>query len=381
MSIVRFIAAVAATALIAASCSDDDSDTTTEADDSSTASTDVASTDTPTTESTAESSTDATTITLVTYDSFPTADTSLNDALATFTADTGIDVEILVAGDTGTMVSKAALTAGNPEGDVMWGVDNTFLSRALDAGIFEPYSTSVELPAELVDLAPDGEVTPVDFGDVCINYDIGWFADNDLEPPSSLDDLTDPAYADLLVVQNPATSSPGFAFFLATVDEYGEDGWSDYWTALSDNGVAVVDGWTDAYYGDFTWAGGGDRPIVVSYGSSPPAEVLFADPPVDTAPTGVVESTCFRQVEFVGVLAGTDAPDEAQALVDFLVSDTFQSELALNLFVYPAAPTVDLPQEFVDYAVVAESPRSVDPTTIEANREEWIDEWTALVLG
>ena len=387
MTTPRLLAAVAATALIAASCSADTSDTgatTTAADDSSTASTDApstASTEAPSTASTAESSTDATTITLVTYDSFPAADTSLNDALAAFTADTGIGVDILVAGDTGTMVSKAALTAGNPEGDVMWGVDNTFLSRALDAEIFEPYSTSVELPAELVDLAPNGEVTPVDFGDVCINYDIGWFADNGLEPPSSLDDLADPAYADLLVVQNPATSSPGFAFFLATVDEYGEDGWSDYWTALSDNGVAVVDGWTDAYYGEFTWAGGGDRPIVVSYGSSPPAEVLFADPPVDTAPTGVVESTCFRQVEFVGVLAGTDAPDEAQALVDFLVSDAFQSELALNLFVYPAAPTVELPQEFVDYAVVAESPRSVDPTTIESNREEWIDEWTELVLG
>ncbi len=390
MTTPRILSLAIATALIAAACADDESNddagaTTQPAATEATAGDSATTTpdSTTATAATADANDDAPTasVTLVTYDSFPADDTSLNDALDAFAEQSGIEVEILVAGDTGAMVSKAALTAGNPEGDVMWGVDNTFLSRALEAEIFEPYQTSVALPDELTSIAPDGEVTPVDFGDVCINYDIGWFADNGVEPPTSLDDLADPAYADLLVVQNPATSSPGFAFFLATVDEYGDEGWSDYWQALTDNGVAVVDSWTDAYYGDFTWAGGGDRPIVVSYGSSPPAEVLFADPPVDTAPTGVVESTCFRQVEFVGVLAGTDVPDEARALVDFLVSDAFQSELALNLFVYPASPTVELPQEFVEYAVVAENPRTVDPSSIESNREEWIDEWTELVLG
>ncbi|MEO1055486.1 MAG: thiamine ABC transporter substrate-binding protein [Actinomycetota bacterium] len=392
MTTPRILSLAIAAAMIVAACGDDESS------DDATATTEPTATEATTGDSatTTSESTPATTagtdasdstaapagsVTLVTYDSFPAADTSLNDALAAFTEQSGIEVEILVGGDTGTMVSKAALTAGNPEGDVMWGVDNTFLSRALEAEIFEPYQTSVALPDELTSIAPGGEVTPVDFGDVCINYDIGWFTENGIEPPTSLDDLTDAAYADLLVVQNPATSSPGFAFFLATVDEYGDDGWSEYWQALTDNGVAVVDSWTDAYYSDFTWAGGGDRPIVVSYGSSPPAEVLFADPPVDTAPTGVIESTCFRQVEFVGVLAGTDVPDEARALVDFLVSDAFQAELALNLFVYPASPTVELPQEFVDYAVVADDPRTVDPSSIESNREAWIDEWTALVLG
>ena len=323
------------------------------------------------------------TVTLVAYDSFPDADTSLNDALATFTDETGIGVDILIGGDTGTMLSKASLTVGNPEGDVMFGIDNTFLSRALGDGVFEAPAmpVDVDFPTDLTAPSPDGLALPVDFGDVCVNYDIGWFTEADLAPPTGLADLADPAYADLLVVQNPATSSPGLAFLLATIDEFGDTGWQEYWTALSANGVEVLDGWTDAYYGSFTWAGGGERPLVVSYGSSPPAEVIFAEPARTDAPTGVVESTCFRQIEFAGVLTGTEHPDEAAQLLNFLVGETFQAELALNLFVYPSNPAVALPQEFIDFAVVPETPRAIDPDMIDMNRSEWIDEWTSIVLG
>ena len=365
-SSLRRMGAVATTvALVAAACASDD-------DGASTA-TDAAPA--------------ADTVTLVTYDSFPDADTSLNDALAAFTAGTGISVEILVAGDTGTMLSKASLTAGNPEGDVMWGIDNTLLSRAIADDVFEPYLAapiadgSVDIAQEFLDLVPDGEATPVDFGDVCVNYDIGWFAERDLEPPTTFADLIDPAYAGMLVVQNPATSSPGLAFFLATVHEYGLEGWQDYWSRLGVNGVEVVDSWTQAYYERFTWAGDGPTPMVVSYGSSPPAEMIFADPPRSDAPTGVIEDTCFRQVEFAGVLRGTDSPDAARQLVDFLVSEQFQQELALNLFVYPTNQAVELPQEFTDFAVVPETSRSLDPEVIDAERSTWIDEWTELVLG
>lgn len=392
----RVFVGLAALATITAACAGSDdpgntdpsnsASTNTNADESSpqtAASTPI--TDVPATAAaeTNHADNDVASITLVAYDSFPEEGTSLNDALSLFTDETGIAVDVLIAGDTGTMLSKASLTVGNPEGDVMFGIDNTFLSRAIDDGIFEATATpvSADLPAALTDLSLDGRAVPVDFGDVCINYDIGWFADAGVALPTGLDDLVDPAYADLLVVQNPATSSVGLAFLLATIDEFGDDGWQDYWTALQANGVEVLDGWTDAYYGSFTWAGGGDRPLVVSYGSSPPAEVIFAEPARDDAPTGVVESTCFRQVEFAGVLAGTEHPDEAAQLLDFLVGETFQAELALNLFVYPSNPAVALPQEFVDFAVVPDTPRSIDSERINTNRSEWIDEWTSIVLG
>ena len=363
---------IGAVALLAmAACGSDAADTATSAE--STAAT------------TADTSggTGGTTITLVTYGSFPAADTSLNAALDSFTEQTGIGVTIVQAGDAGTMVSKAVLTAGNPEGDVMWGVDNTLLSRAIDGEVFEPY-TSTELGAidpALTALVPGGEVTPVDFGDVCINYDIAWFADKGLTPPTTLDDLIDPAYRDLLVTQNPAASSTGLAFMLATIAQYGADGWQAYWAALRDNGVQVVDSWDSAYYEQFSGSSGkGPRPLVVSYASSPPAEVIYADPPRTDAPTASMDASCFRQVEFAGVLRGTAHEAEAQQLVDFLAGAEFQQEVALNLFVWPARTDVAPPAEFTTYATVVADPLTVAPADIAANREAWVDAWTDTVL-
>lgn len=322
-------------------------------------------------------------VTLVAYDSFPTKDTPLNAALGEFTQSTGIKVTIVTAGDAGTMLTKARLTAGNPEGDVMWGVDNTQLSAALDGNVFTKYEpeASSAIATDLTALVPGHELTPVDYGDVCLNYDKGWFADHQLDPPSGFEDLVDPSYKDLLVVENPSASSPGLAFLLATIAKYG-DGWKDYWTALRTNGVKVVDGWDSAYYTEFSGSAGsnGTRPLVVSYGSSPPAEVIFADPPRTDAPTAVIESTCYRQVEFAGVLRGTKHETEARKLVDFLISQRFQSELPLTQFVYPARTGVALPEEFVKFTVVPATTLSLDAATIAANRQKWQDEWTDIVL-
>jgi thiamine transport system substrate-binding protein len=320
-------------------------------------------------------------LTLVAYDSFPTSG-SLIDALAAFTAETGIAVDVVDAGDTGTMVSKAVLTAGNPEGDVMFGVDNTFLSRVVDADVFEPYEAAGldTVPGELRAIVPDGEATPVDFGDVCVNYDRTWFDEQGLAPPTDLAALAEPAYADLLVVQNPATSSPGLAFLMATIVEFGEAGWRDYWERLRDNGVEVSDGWTESYYERFSGGGDGPKPMVVSYGTSPPVEVVFADPPIDAATTAVIDTTCFRQIEFAGVLRGTDHVAEARELIDFLLSARFQAELPLNLYVYPANAEVPLPEVFTANATVPAAPATLDPATISAERETWIAEWTDTVL-
>jgi thiamine transport system substrate-binding protein len=384
---VRALALIAVAGLAIAACGDDaaDSDAVGDgAEQSGTADTTIDSTTGTTDDTMADAMAD--TVTLVAYDSYPVDDPDdpnpLQLALDEFTAATGIDVEILTAGDTGTMLAKAELAAGNPEGDVLWGIDNTFLSRALDAEIFDPYTADglENVPDEFTSLVPDGEATPVDFGDVCVNYDVAALDELGLAPPTSLDDLATPDYAGQLVVQNPASSSPGLAFLLATIAEYGTDGWEDYWAALRDNDVAVVDSWTDAYYGEFTWAGG-SRPLVVSYGSSPPFEVLFAPEPLEAAPTGVVESTCFRQVEFAGVLRGTDAPDAARALIDFLISERFQREIPLNLFVFPVNDDVELDPAFVEYAAIPDSPLSLDPDEIAANRADWIDRWTEVVAG
>ncbi|WP_436793119.1 thiamine ABC transporter substrate-binding protein [Actinospongicola halichondriae] len=321
---------------------------------------------------------DDVTITLVTHDSFNISEAVLDE----FTATTGIAVDLLPSGDAGAVVNQAILTKGKPQGDVLFGIDNTFLSRALDEDLFIAYeSPALAGVDDALELDDEHRVTPIDTGDVCLNYDKAALADADLQPPTSLQDLIDPAYAGTLVVENPATSSPGLAFLLATIDEFGEDGWQDYWTSLVANDVEVAAGWEEAYYGSFSGSAGseGDRPLVVSYASSPPAEVIFAEEPLDDAPTGVVVESCARQIEFAGILSGTEHEAEAQQLIDFLLSETFQADIPLNMFVYPVID-VTLPDEFVQYGAEAEDPHLVDPDVVAEHRDDWIEEWTEIVL-
>ena len=332
----------------------------------------------------AATSQDAETVVVLTHDSFAISE----EVLQAFEESHGIKVEILRSGDAGQMVNQAILSKSHPLGDVLYGVDNTFLSRALDAGIFAAYhSPQMEnVPAAFI---PDEtyRVTPVDYGDVCLNYDLAYFEAHKLPLPETLSDLTMPAYAGLLVVENAATSSPGLAFLLATIAEFGDAGdysYLDYWQALADNDVLVVAGWSDAYYGEFTVGsrGVGDRPLVVSYASSPPAEVIYSDDPAAGAVTGAIiaDNMCFRQIEYAGILEGAANQAAAELFIDFVLSAEFQADLPLNMFVFPVVPSIELPEVFVEYAAIPENPASLDPARIEAKRDEWIQAWAEVML-
>jgi len=230
-------------------------------------------------------------------------------------------------------------------------------------------------------LDPEYRALPVDFGDVCLNYQKAYFEENKLDPPDSLENLVDPAYKGLLTVQNPATSSPGLAFLLTTIGEFGEDGYLAYWLKLVENEVNIVNDWETAYYAEFSQAGGPD-PIVVSYGSSPPFEVLFAEEPLEDAPTAAVTSpgSCFRQIEFVGILKGTPNRDLAEKWVDFMLSPEFQEDIPLNMFVFPVNKNAVLEETFQKYLDVPEITADVSPASIAQNREKWINDWTETVL-
>lgn len=315
-------------------------------------------------------------LTLLAYDSF----TVPEGAFAAFTAETGVEVEVALGGDAGELVAKAALTSGNPEGDVLWGVDNTLLSRLVETDAFDPYvSLTAPIDGTLLE-AGQGIVTPVDVGFVCVNYDIAALDALGLEPPTSLEDLIRSEYRGMLVVPDATASSPGFAFVLATVSAFPET-WSQYWQSLVDNDVSIAADWTDAYYTQFS-RHGGDRPLVVSYSTSPPAEVIFSDPPLEAdapAPTGVVESTCFQQIEFAGVLRGSDSVDTARALVDFLVSREFQELLPESLFVYPANEDAALPDSFVRYTEPISDAWTLPSDDIASRRVDILEEWARRV--
>ncbi len=319
------------------------------------------------------------TIRLLAHDSFALSD----GVLAAFTKASGIKVEVIKGGDAGTVVNQAILTNGNPQADVLFGIDSTFLTRALDEHLFVPYvATDLGRVEKRFLLDPDHRVTPIDYGDVCLNYDKAYFADAGIPVPRSLADLAKPIYKDLLVVENPATSSPGLAFLFASIDAFGATGWQQWWRDLRSNGVQVSDGWEDAYYSQFS--GGttsdGTRPLVVSYASSPPAEVVYADPSIKDAPTGVIADGCYRQVEAAGILAGTKHEAAAQELIDFLLSPAVQADVPLSMFVYPVRRGVELPPVFVANSATPAEVAELSPATIEAHRDEWISAWTDLVV-
>lgn len=313
---------------------------------------------------------------VVTHDSF----TLSEDLLQEFETESGYELEFSAPGDAGSLVNQLVLTTDSPLGDVVYGVDNTFAGRAIEEDVFESY-TSPELPAGAQEYQTDaaGALTPIDVGDVCLNIDHDYFDQHDLAEPEDFEDLVEPEYVDLTVVTNPATSSPGLAFMMATVAAFGQAGWLDYWDELADNGLKVEPSWSDAYSVDFSGStGNGDRPIVLSYSTSPAFEISGEE---TEAPTGALLDTCFRQVEYAGVLAGADNPEGAQAFIDFLLSDQVQADIPGKMFMYPVDDQVQLPQDWTKFAPLSDDPYSLDVQAINDHRQEWIESWTETVVG
>jgi thiamine transport system substrate-binding protein len=311
------------------------------------------------------------TVVLVTHDSF-----ALPEALqAKFEKDSGLKLEIRQSGDAGALTSKLVLNQDNPLGDVAFGVDNTFASRAIEGDVFADYQAELPEGAEEAELDGDGSdrLTPVDQASVCVNADRTWFGDQGLTPPETLADLAEPAYKDLFVAPGATTSSPGMAFLLATIAEYGEDGWQDYWAQLMANGAKLTSGWEDAYFVDFTGgAEKGTRPLVVSYDTSP---AFTVDEKTGESTTAALLDTCFRQVEYAGVLQNAENPAGGEELVDFLVSPEVQAALPESMFVFPVDPATELPPDWAKFAVQPDEPYSVDPGDIAQNRDEWLTDW------
>jgi len=323
---------------------------------------------------------DQETLTVMTHDSFSISE----NVIAVFEKENNVKVSFLKSGDTGQLINRAILSKEAPMAEVLYGIDNTFLSRALDEDLFEEYTSPVlaEIPREF-QLDPQNRALPVDYGDVCINYDKAYFKEKDLALPQTLQDLTKPEYAGLLVVENPTTSSPGTAFLLATIAEFGEEGYLDYWIQLKQNGVVIVNDWETAYYTNFSGSSGkGSQPMVVSYASSPPAEVIYASEPLEDAPTASLtgKNMCYRQIEFVGILKGTKNREMAEKFVDFLLGKTFQEDVPLQMFVYPVNQNATLPEEFVKYTQIPESPAILDPALVMENRDNWLQIWNETVL-
>jgi thiamine transport system substrate-binding protein len=319
-------------------------------------------------------------ITVLTHDSFQISEQVLQE----FESESNIRVRFLKGGDTGTVLNKAILSKNNPLADVFYGVDNTFLGRALDEDIFQPYQSPMltEIDPSFV-LDPEYRVLPINYGNVCINFDKTYFQESGIPIPQSLGDLISPQYSSMLVVQNPALSSPGLSFLLVTIANYGDNGYLEYWQALKDNDVKVVNDWEAAYYTEFSGSSGqGSRPMVVSYDSSPAFELIYAEDVVEESSTGAMisDQTCFSQVEFVGILKGTKNQSQAARWIDFMLSNKFQNELPFQMFVFPVNKNVLLDETFTAFLADPDQTVIMAPDLISDNRETWINQWNELML-
>jgi thiamine transport system substrate-binding protein len=291
-------------------------------------------------------------VTLVAHDSFAISDASI----AEFESQSGFKLEILRAGDAGSVTNRLILTKDSPIGDVVFGIDNTFQGLADENNLTE------------------GPLEEVTYSEVCFNYDRLWFEANNLTPPSSWRDLVLPQFAGLTVVSNPLTSSPGLAFLASTVAVFGEEGFDSFWQQLRDNQVKVAAGWEEAYFTEFSGSSGvGEYPVVLSYSSSPAAEIRDDG----QSQTVALLNECFRQVEYVGVLAGTKNPEGAKALVEFMLAEPFQSTMPGLMYVYPVNSEATVPPEWAEFGPAAKSTIGED-LDIAANRESWQDKWSAI---
>ncbi|WP_415505109.1 thiamine ABC transporter substrate-binding protein [Actinomyces slackii] len=313
-------------------------------------------------------------VTVVTHDSFSLSE----DVLASFSSETGYELVHTTSGDAGALVNKLVLTKDAPLGDAVFGIDNTYASRALEQGIIDT-TTAVTLPASakpyIVEDTP--ALAPIDMGDVCLNIDTAYFSSKGLTPPATFEDVAKPEYAGLLVAIDPSTSSTGMAWLLATVGHFGAEGFADYWKSLVAGGARIDAGWEEAYYTNFSGAGeGGTYPIVVSYASSP-AYTLSDDGASST--TSALLDTAFRQVEFAGVLAGAANPKGGRAFVEWMLTRTVQEDIPGQMYMYPVDDGAALPTEITSFGPLAKAPVEVTPADITANRETWLEQWTKAV--
>ena len=324
-----------------------------------------------------------TALTVMTHDSFSVSE----EVIAVFESANNIKVNFVKGGDAGATINRLileSLSGGTPSADVFFGLDNTFLSRALEQDLLESYDAPLlaQIPAEFK-LDPENRALPVDYGDVCINYDKAWFAEKAIPLPDSLAELADPQYAGLLAVENPSTSSPGLAFMLASIAEFGEDGWLDWWQKMKENGVVVTSDWETAYYTNFSGSSGrGAQPMVVSYASSPAAELIYAETELRESPTAslIDAGMCWRQIEFAGILKGARNRAAAEKFIDFLLSQPFQEDVPMQMFVFPVLPAAVIPEAFQVSVVKPQAPAGLAPDLIAAQRDSWINDWTSLML-
>lgn len=215
---------------------------------------------------------------------------------------------------------------------------------------------------------PHGRVLAYDTGYISLVYD-----ETVVDAPETLDDLTEPAYEDALLAQNAQSSDPGRAFLLWTIDAYGEDGYLDYWRALGDNGIRILDDWTESYYGSYM---NENRPMVVSYSTD---QVYASAEGYDMSRHQVAfpDDQGYANPEGMGIFENAAELDLAYAFLDFALSSEAQGVIAQRNVQFPAVTSenVDLDEEFDRYAHEPPEAVTVGYETLRGKLDGWVEDW------
>lgn len=313
----------------------------------------------------------ATEVRLATHDSFDLP----KELISQFEQQHDAKIRIVKAGDGNELLNKLIISKRKPIADVVYGLDNGNIAQAISENILsntQPQSadTVVKLPNALA----------VDYGFIAINYDKQWFKEKNLPLPTSLADLTKPEYKNLLVSPNPATSTPAMGFFLANIAGLGEEGAFQWWQKMRQNGVKITKGWSEAYYKEFS-LNGGSRPMMVGYSSSPAAEVFYSKGKLSTPRMGnlFLNGGVYLQKEGVAVLNGSQQPELATKLAQYLQSPTVQRAVPTSMWVYPAVRHTPLAPVMV-HASVPKVHFAPNDKRIQQNRKAWLQRWVQTVL-
>ncbi|MFP4382961.1 MAG: thiamine ABC transporter substrate binding subunit [Spirochaetia bacterium] len=281
----------------------------------------------------------------------------------------GIDVTLLSMGDAGQVLSRAVLEKDNPQADIILGIDNNLLPRALKEGVLAQYrSPRMDAVPEKLDLSPDGYLTPFDYGYFAVIYD----SERIENPPVSMDDLADERFSNSLILMDPRTSSPGLGFFLWVISEYGEQGYLEYFRKLEASILTVTEGW-DSGYGLFTQ---GEAPLVLSYTTSPAYHVEYEN--TDRYRAAVFPEGHYMQIEGLGITAGAKNREAAELFIDFALSAEFQSVIPLTNWMFPVVPGISLPESY-DYAPRPEESILLDPEQLETPLDNLIRSWVTMM--
>ncbi|TFL19295.1 thiamine ABC transporter substrate-binding protein [Jannaschia formosa] len=261
---------------------------------------------------------------------------------------------------TGDVLPRLRLEGNRTSADVVIGLNTDDAERARQTGLFAPHGVEIEGLTMPIDWS-DETFVPFNWGHTAFVYDTTKLDD----VPGSFQALLDAPDDLRIVIQDPRTSVSGLALALWIEKVFGEEA-KAAWAALEPKIVTVTRGWSEAY-GMFTE---GEADMVLSYTTSPAYHIIAEDDPTKKA--AIFDEGHYVMVETAGQIAETDQPELAQAFLDFILTEEFQSIIPEGNWSLPAKLDPSrLPEGFAQLEM-PETALIYDSAEAEALRDEAI---------